>query len=116
MAFQGFNNGYSAHTVTIIKLGRANTVVCGSLSPQNCASSGCDWRNGIQIRTAAANILNNQLRTANKGWSPTPHRKNVTTLRNPMSRSIWLRIGNEVGSSECGNEPQVSIKCKKFLE
>jgi len=30
----------------------------GSLSPQHCASSGCGWRNGLQILRAAANILN----------------------------------------------------------
>jgi len=31
------------------------------------ASSGCGWKEGLQIRRVAANILNKQLRTADKG-------------------------------------------------
>jgi hypothetical protein len=31
--------------------------------------SACGWREGLQIRRAAANILNKQSRTADKGWS-----------------------------------------------
>jgi len=38
------------------------------LSPWHGMSSGCRWRNGIQIRRVAANILNNQSWTADKGW------------------------------------------------
>jgi hypothetical protein len=41
----------------------------GSLSPQHGASSGCGWRNGLQLWRLAANILNKQSRTDNKGWS-----------------------------------------------
>jgi hypothetical protein len=29
---------------------------------------------------------------------------------------IWLRIGQEAGTCECGNEPTSSIKCGEFLE
>jgi hypothetical protein len=29
--------------------------------------------------------------------------------------SIWLRIGQVVGTCECGNEPPGSIKCGEFL-
>jgi hypothetical protein len=32
-------------------------------------SSGCSWRNDLQIWKIAANILNKQSRTADKGWS-----------------------------------------------
>jgi hypothetical protein len=31
-------------------------------------SSGCGWRNGLQLWSLAANILNKQSRTDNKGW------------------------------------------------
>jgi hypothetical protein len=49
------------------------------------ASSGCDWREVLRLRRVAANILNKQSRTADKGEPPvsglgvgltTPHRKN----------------------------------------
>ena len=45
------------------------TAIGGSLSPRHGASSGCGWRNGLQIRRVAANILNKQSKTADKGWS-----------------------------------------------
>ena len=41
----------------------------GSLSPRHGASSGCGWRNGLQIWRVAANVLKKQSRTADKGWS-----------------------------------------------
>jgi hypothetical protein len=44
------------------KVCRENSMISGSLSPRHGASSGCGWR-------VAANILNKQSRTANKGWS-----------------------------------------------
>jgi hypothetical protein len=37
----------------------------GSLSPQHGSSSGCGWRNGWRL---AANILNKEPRTNDKGW------------------------------------------------
>jgi hypothetical protein len=40
-----------------------------SLPPRHGASSGCGWRNGLQLWRLAANILNKQPRTNNKGWS-----------------------------------------------
>jgi hypothetical protein len=39
------------------------------LTPRHGASSGCGWRNGLQIWRVATNILNKQSRTADKGWS-----------------------------------------------
>jgi len=45
-------------------------VISGSLSPRHGSSSGCGWRNGLQIRRVAANILNKQSRTAERGGSP----------------------------------------------
>jgi hypothetical protein len=41
----------------------------GSLSPRHGVSSGCEWRNGLQLWRVAANTLNKQSRTADKGWS-----------------------------------------------
>jgi hypothetical protein len=40
----------------------------GSLSPQHGASSGCGWRNGLQLWRVAANILNKQPRKHDNGW------------------------------------------------
>jgi hypothetical protein len=45
------------------------SLVSLSLSPQHGVSSGCGWRNGLQIWRVAASILNTQSRTADKGWS-----------------------------------------------
>jgi hypothetical protein len=39
------------------------------LLPQHGPSSGCGWRDGLQQRRVAANILNKQPRTNDKGWS-----------------------------------------------
>jgi hypothetical protein len=41
----------------------------GSLSPQHGASSGCRWRNGLQIWRLAANILNKQSCLQLGGWA-----------------------------------------------
>jgi hypothetical protein len=46
-----------------------HAVLCGSLSPRHGASSGCGWRNGLQLWRVAANTLSKQSRTADKGWS-----------------------------------------------
>jgi hypothetical protein len=45
------------------------TVLSGSLSPRHGASSGCGRRNGLQLWRVAANTLNKQSRTDDKGWS-----------------------------------------------
>ena len=59
-------------------------------SSRHGASSGVGWRNGLQILRIAANILNKQSQTANRGWSSawglsdvltTPLHKNLTMLR-----------------------------------
>jgi hypothetical protein len=68
---------------------RHGIMISGSLSPRHGASSGCGWRNGLQLWRVAANILN-ESRTADKGWSSslgvgrvltTPHRKKLIMLR-----------------------------------
>jgi hypothetical protein len=41
----------------------------GSLSPQHGVSSGCGLRNRLQLWRVAANILNKQPRTNDKGRS-----------------------------------------------
>jgi hypothetical protein len=45
------------------------SMLSGSLSPRHGACSGCGWRNGLQVWRVAANTLNKQSRTADKGWS-----------------------------------------------
>jgi hypothetical protein len=43
----------------------------GPLSLRHGMSSGCRWREVLQIWGVAANILNKQSWTADKGWSST---------------------------------------------
>jgi hypothetical protein len=40
-----------------------------SLSPQHGASTGCGWRNGLQLLGVATNVLNDQPRTNCNWWS-----------------------------------------------
>jgi hypothetical protein len=47
----------------------SGTMLGGSLSPQQGASSGCGWRNGLQLCRVAVNMLKKQPRTDDKGWS-----------------------------------------------
>jgi hypothetical protein len=68
----------------------------GSLSPQHGASSGCGWRNDLQLWRLAANILNKQPRTNNKGWSSslgvgltTLHHKNNLVTKNLTEPRTW---------------------------
>jgi hypothetical protein len=64
---RGFSSEYK-----VIDLYSANlncSLISGSLSPRHGASSGCGWRNGFQMWRVAANTLNKQSRTANKGWT-----------------------------------------------
>jgi hypothetical protein len=61
-----------------------------SLSPQHGVSSGCGWKNDLQLWRLAENIMNKQPRIYNKGWSSsllgvgltTPHRKKETCYKN----------------------------------
>jgi hypothetical protein len=45
-------------------------VLGGSLSPRHRASSGCGWRNGLQLWRVAANMLNQHPQTNDKGCPP----------------------------------------------
>jgi hypothetical protein len=72
----------------------------GFLSPQHSASSGCSWRNGLQIWRVAANILNKQSRWATRGGPPfwgfdemlkNPRLKNLTMLR-IIHKSVWIGL------------------------
>jgi hypothetical protein len=40
----------------------------GPLTPRHGASLGCGWKTRPSVLEAAANILNNQSWTADKGW------------------------------------------------
>jgi hypothetical protein len=59
---------YSNYTWRRVQIMKLLVMQLGSLSPQHGASSGCGWRNGLQIWRLAANILNKQSWTDNKGW------------------------------------------------
>jgi hypothetical protein len=70
----------------------------GTLSPQHGASSGCGWRNGLQLWRSVANILNKKPRTDNKGRSSslglgvgltTLHRKNKLVSKNLTEPRTW---------------------------
>jgi hypothetical protein len=70
-----------------------------SLSPQHGASSGCRWRNSLQLWMVAANILNKQLQTNNRqvvlqlgGWSwdlQTPVIKNKPVTKHKHEPQTW---------------------------
>jgi hypothetical protein len=69
-----------------------------SLSPQHGASSGRGWGNGLQLWRLAANILNKQPRTDNKGGPPvwglgvgltTLHHKNKLVTKNLTEPRTW---------------------------
>jgi hypothetical protein len=64
-------------------------VMVSPLSPRHGVSSGCGWREVLWVRRVAANILNKQSLTDDKGWSSslgvgrgaaTPHRNNFSTV------------------------------------
>jgi hypothetical protein len=78
-------------------VGRSPSEV-GSLSPQHGASSGCGWRNGLQLWRLAANILNKQSWTDNKEWSSSLgvgrratnlHHKNKLVTKNLTEPRTW---------------------------
>jgi hypothetical protein len=61
----GLTRPFVVHTNVLLQL---SPVISGSLSPRHGASSGCGWRNGLQMWRVSANILNKLSRTADKGW------------------------------------------------
>jgi hypothetical protein len=69
------------------------SVINGFLSPWHGASSGCGWRNGLQIWRVTANILNKYCEQSTRGGPPawrlgevltTPARKKLTLQRRPL--------------------------------
>jgi hypothetical protein len=44
------------------------SLLSGSLSLRHGVSSGCGWRDGLQLWRVVANTLNKLPRTADKGW------------------------------------------------
>jgi hypothetical protein len=106
-------------------------MISGSLSSRHGASSGCGWRNGPLIWRAAANIMNKQSRSADKGWSSSlglgevltsPRRKNISCYeiftRTASDQDFYSGsgLGQVAGTCECGNEPSSSMKCGEFLD
>jgi hypothetical protein len=69
----------------------------GSLSPQHVASSGCGWRDGLQLWRVAANILNKQWRANDRGRSSsglgmrltTSHLKNSLVTKHLTEPRAW---------------------------
>jgi hypothetical protein len=70
----------------------------GPLSSQHGTSMGCGWRDGLQLWRVAANILNKQLRTYDKGWSSslrvgrgatTLHHKNKFVMEISKQHQTW---------------------------
>jgi hypothetical protein len=59
---------FTLHKETF-KEGIHKSMISRSLSPWHGASSGCGWSNGLRIWRVAANTLNKQSRTADRGWS-----------------------------------------------
>jgi hypothetical protein len=67
-----------------------------SLSLQLGKSSGCGWRNGLQLWRVAANIVNKQPRTNDMGWSSslevgltTLHRKKLILYEKRNTAWTW---------------------------
>ena len=104
-----------------------------SLSKQHRESSICEWRNGLQVWRVAANILNKQSRTADKGWLSkfgvgqckkyhvTNDSQKLRTWTDPLLRTKQWKSGHRLdcsgsgqgqvaGTCECGNEHSGSIK------
>jgi len=71
-----------------------------------------DGGDGLQIRRKAANKLNKQSRTANKGWSSRLRvGEGLTTPRHKKQPVIKCYTGpRKWGSCKHGNEPSGSIK------
>jgi hypothetical protein len=66
------------------------------LWPHSMARPPCGWRNGLQLCMLAANILNNQPRTNDKGWSSSMrvgltnlHRKKLTCTKTSKEPRTW---------------------------
>ena len=53
---------------TLLSIKAYCSMICGFLSPQHGASSGCGGRIGLQIRSVAASVLNKLSRRTDRGW------------------------------------------------
>jgi hypothetical protein len=69
LPFQRVVTRFRRISVRFIAVNILFSMLSGSLSPRHGASSGCGWRNGLQVWRVAANTFNKQSRTADKGWS-----------------------------------------------
>ena len=65
-------------------------MIGGSLSPRHGASSSCGWRYNLQIWRLAANILNNQPRTNEKGRASSPGNSNIYPTRCNVTQFIYI--------------------------
>jgi hypothetical protein len=78
----------------------------GSLSTQHGASSGCGWRNGLQLWRVAENILYKQSRIDNKGWSSSlgveRRVNNPSPLKNKKRNAYRLLVGKPEGKRPLG--------------
>jgi hypothetical protein len=89
------------------------SLVHGTLSPRYGASSGCGWRNGLEIcRVAARGQPTRGGLPAGAGGLgenlAIPDRKIVTRYETKYEAS------DLVGSSDRGNEPSGTMQCREF--
>jgi hypothetical protein len=72
------------------------------MSPKHVASSGCGWRNGLQLWRVATTILSKQPRTNSKGWS------------SRLVLSVELTTLHTTQATEYGYEIRI-MECKEFV-
>jgi hypothetical protein len=97
-------------------------VYFGSLPERHGASSGCGCRNGLQLWRVAANTLNKQSRTANKGWSSslglgevlTTHLKKLLCYELDKEASDLDRFFGTAPATEKGHEFR-NMECEEHV-
>jgi hypothetical protein len=79
-------------------------------------SSGCGWRNGLQLWRLAANILNKQSRTDNKGWSSSLgfgrgaiHKLINSVWHKEELPDQWKKFTKKGDKTDCNNYRDISL-------
>jgi hypothetical protein len=71
-------------------------MISGSQSSKHAASSGCGGRNGLQ--RVAANILNTQSRTADKGWPSSLGVRRGANNSSPLNLVLLRSMNTSLGT------------------
>jgi len=82
---------------TLNAVGNGAPSVSGCLSSQHGALSGCDWGNGIQIWTVAANKWNKQSRTADMEWFSSLGFGRRANISSPSKRTMLRNVSQDLG-------------------